>query len=72
MTVIRSVIPLLTAVMKFSRIGRKNAPVLGMLDAWADLYPHKRLALKTIELIVHDRLGAADDDHCLQRRRDRL
>jgi len=72
MTVIRCVIPLLTAAMKLSRMGRKNAQVLGMLDAWADLYPHKRLALKTIELIVHDRLGAADDDHCLQGRDHRL
>jgi len=57
MTIIRSVVPVLTAVIKLSRLSRKKAPVLGMLDAWIDLYPCKRLALKTIELIVHDRLG---------------
>ena len=72
MTILRSVIPLLTALTKLSRTGRKNASPLGMLDAWANLYPYKRLALKTIELIVRDRMRASDDDHCLQRRRDRL
>lgn len=57
MTNMAWVVPMLTATVKLSRLARQDSPALGILDGWARLYPHKRLALKTIELIVHDRLG---------------
>ncbi|WP_148049548.1 hypothetical protein [Pseudomonas brassicacearum] len=56
MALIGCVIPVLAATVRLSRLARKDAPVLGLLDAWARIYPTKRLALKAIELIVHDRL----------------
>ena len=72
MTMLRCAIPALTVAMKLSRLGLKNVPVLGMLDNWAALYPGKRLALKTVELIVHDRMSDANDHDRLQGRDHRL
>lgn len=60
MTTVAWLAPVLEATVKLSRLARKDSPALGLLDNWARLYPSKRLALKTIELIVHDRLGEAD------------
>jgi hypothetical protein len=57
MTAIGCVASVLTATVRLLRLSNPKAPVLGLLDAWGRLYPRKRLALKTIELIVHDRLG---------------
>lgn len=57
MTAIGWLVPLLEATVKLSRLSRKGAPALGLLDNWARLFPNKRLVLKTIELIVRDRLG---------------
>lgn len=60
MTALSCVMPVLLATVRLSRLIRNDAPVLGLTDNWARLYPGKRLALKTIELIMHDRLGEAD------------
>ena len=72
MTWLRHAIPLLMTSMRLARLGNRKRPVLGSLDNWVILLPHKRLALKTVELIVHDRMSDANDHDRLQGRDHRL
>lgn len=49
-------IPVLTATVSLLRLANLPSSTIGMLDNWACVYPEKRLAFKTAELVVDDRM----------------